>query len=300
MSIKVYYHSGDLDGWCSGAIVKKFYQDQEIEVEMLPINYGDKFLWDVITPDDTVYMVDFSLPMEEMDRINEKVSQNFIWIDHHLGAIRDYENTPSRYLAICGNRSPSVAACELTWTYFYRNISIPTFIKLLSDFDVWRHDGKYSWDYIENFQYGFKAKAKDPKIDMKFWEDQFWVSQHEDEENSSINCTQMDGKLIKSYIEDRFRSELASRSYKIYWEGHKCLVINSDPYIANFMTRCNEFTDCDIAINYCNNGGKSWIVNLRTNKKEIDLSEIAKLYKGGGHKSASGFNCRELPFEVLV
>lgn len=31
--------------------------------------------------------------------------------------------------------------------------------------------------------------------------------------------------------------------------------------------------------------------------KTVDVSEIAKKYGGGGHKGASGFQCKELPFK---
>jgi len=299
MSIKVYYHAGDMDGWCSGAIVKKFYQDQEIEVEMFPINYGDKFLWEVINPDDIVYVVDFSLPEEEMIKLGNLLDDGkgeLIWIDHHIGVSSLFEE-----VKCSGMFDTSVAACELTWKYLFDK-EVPRFVELLSAYDCWDHSGRIaSWGEIEHFQYGFKARATNPKDSTElFWDGWFLFSDLNREVGTYIKDTINVGAGIQKYVEDRFRSELASRSYKIYWEGHKCLVINSDPYIANFMTRCNEFADCDIAINYCNNGGKSWIVNLRTNKKGIDLSEIAKLYKGGGHCGASGFNCRELPFEVLV
>ena len=52
MSIKVFYRGADLDGWCSGAIVKYKFP----EAEMFPINYGDKFPWEEIKPDDVVYL----------------------------------------------------------------------------------------------------------------------------------------------------------------------------------------------------------------------------------------------------
>ena len=34
-------------------------------------------------------------------------------------------------------------------------------------------------------------------------------------------------------------------------------------------------------------------------KKNIDCSEIAKKYGGGGHKQAAGFQCKELPFKRM-
>ena len=63
--MKCFFHSVDLDGHCSGAIVKKAYP----ECEMIGINYGDSFPWGVIGPGEKVVMVDFSLqPFEDIDR----------------------------------------------------------------------------------------------------------------------------------------------------------------------------------------------------------------------------------------
>jgi nanoRNase/pAp phosphatase (c-di-AMP/oligoRNAs hydrolase) len=38
-----------------------------------------------------------------------------------------------------------------------------------------------------------------------------------------------------------------------------------------------------------------WVVSLYTTK-DIDVSEIAKKYGGGGHKQAAGFTCDKLPW----
>jgi len=296
-SIKVFYHSKDLDGWASGAIVKHKFP----EAEMFPINYGDKFPWDEIKFDDTIYMVDFSLPMEEMDRLNDYLQQNLIWIDHHVGAMREYENTPMRYLPIVGKRDTSVAACELTWERKFSKTKIPLFIRLLSLYDTWQHnDNIFDWNYIERFQYGFKAQARDPKDDMCFWKNWFTtVKMGTEDQYSLVHSIALDGKPIQSYVEDRFESTLADRSCKIDWEGYTCLVVNGDPYIANYMTRSEEFDGCDIAINYANIKGESWEVSLRTLRDDIDLSVLAKKYGGGGHRAAAGFNWKSprLPWE---
>ena len=69
--MKAFYHSADLDGHCSGAIVKYAHP----ECELIGINYGDKFPWESIGQDETVYMVDFSLqPFSDMIRLNKACS----------------------------------------------------------------------------------------------------------------------------------------------------------------------------------------------------------------------------------
>jgi oligoribonuclease NrnB/cAMP/cGMP phosphodiesterase (DHH superfamily) len=306
--IKVFYHGKDLDGFCSGAIVKHKFP----EAEMFPINYGDKFPWDEIKFDDVIYMVDFSLSAHDMEKLARfqglkdcKASPNFFWIDHHKGIIDEMEKkkTPRDGVWIRGYQQSGTAACELVWWYLFGSPT-PMFIRLLSCYDVWRHDDKeFDWDIIERFQYGFKAQSRDPKDDIMFWVNWFNTSKFdEDDQFSVVKSISNDGKIVQSYVEDRFKSTLKDRSYKIDWEGYKCLVVNSDPYIANYMTRSNSFQNFDIAINYANKNGKSWEVSLRAVRDNIDLSELAKKYGGNGHKKAAGFNWipRILPWEMEV
>jgi nanoRNase/pAp phosphatase (c-di-AMP/oligoRNAs hydrolase) len=45
-----------------------------------------------------------------------------------------------------------------------------------------------------------------------------------------------------------------------------------------------------------NYNGEIYSVSLYTTNPDIDVSEIALKYKGGGHMAASGFTCKHLPF----
>ena len=76
--MKCFYHSADLDGHCSGAIVKLKYPD----CEMIGINYGDIIDINNIHQDEEVFMVDFCLqPFDGMLELNKKAK--LYWIDHH-------------------------------------------------------------------------------------------------------------------------------------------------------------------------------------------------------------------------
>jgi nanoRNase/pAp phosphatase (c-di-AMP/oligoRNAs hydrolase) len=39
-----------------------------------------------------------------------------------------------------------------------------------------------------------------------------------------------------------------------------------------------------------------WVVFLYTDKENVDVSNIAKNYGGGGHRSAAGFSAKKFPF----
>lgn len=296
MTIKCFYHGSDLDGWASGAIVRYWYEKEGNQVEMFPINYGDKFPMDQITKSDLVYVVDFSLPVEKLQELDSKCNY-LIWIDHHFGIIKEYLEKNTSCKSIYGFRSINSSACELTWDYLFPAKDTPRFIRLLGLYDRWEHnDPSEPWDDIEAFQYGFKVRSTNPRGCFEFWREWF-------ENLSSVPIFTVDvidsGRLIQKYVEGRFKSSLTERSFVVDWEGYKCLVINGDPYIANYLTRAKEFEGCDIGINFCNSKGEFWIVNLRTARDDIDLSALAKKYGGGGHRAAAGFPCKVLPFKEI-
>lgn len=161
--IHCFYHSADLDGYCSGAIVKHRFPD----AVMHPINYGDEFPWDEIKPEDIVYMVDFCLqPFDGMGKLWVKLGDGLHWIDHHLSAIKswqDYHNGNVVQPHYNGMRDTSKAACELTWEYLFPERPIPLAVELLSLYDSWTYQGHELEDLVLPFQVRMKMEELDPK-----------------------------------------------------------------------------------------------------------------------------------------
>ena len=130
------YHSTDLDGFMSAAIVKhwfinynmnckindEYYTANERVITNKPdntlhfigYNYGQPI------PDlseyDQVIMCDISFPKQEMGKLLTKLNGNLIWIDHHISAINDNKELMS-VDTLYGLRDTKFAACELTWFY---------------------------------------------------------------------------------------------------------------------------------------------------------------------------------------
>ena len=86
MKVLCIYHKADLDGVCSAAIVHKEYPN----CELYGMDYGDGFNWDRLIGVDRVIMVDFSLPLHSMKRLENSI--DFIWIDHHRSAIVKFDS----------------------------------------------------------------------------------------------------------------------------------------------------------------------------------------------------------------
>ena len=79
-----------------------------------------------------------------------------VWIDHHITAINDSEKYG--YNKMEGIRQIGTAAVELTWNYFFSNVTKPDIIQYLGAYDVWQKT-RFSWDsIIVPVQLGLKIK----------------------------------------------------------------------------------------------------------------------------------------------
>jgi oligoribonuclease NrnB/cAMP/cGMP phosphodiesterase (DHH superfamily) len=133
------YHSKDLDGWTSAAIVKSKY----IDAKLIGYNYGGHL--PEIKDGEPIIIVDVCFSMEYMEKLARKSRWNLKWIDHHISQIKEYKNFigdgETFMNAILPQQDENVAACELTWRHFYPNIPIPEAIRLLGRYDCFGHKG---------------------------------------------------------------------------------------------------------------------------------------------------------------
>ncbi len=288
--MKAFFHASDLDGHCSGAIIKYKFP----ECEMIPIDYGDEFPWTTIQPSETIYMVDFSLqPFEKMVKL-QRLFPNLIWIDHHKSAIEAYKDwnhthhTHSTYLSIQGIRKVGIGACQLVWEYLFPNTPVPKFVKLLAEYDVWNHSDP---DTLP-FQYGMRLKETDPSTEegMKIWYRLIAASEFD------LDSIIKDGRTVLKYqeqIDGRYCERFA---FETEFEGLKAIAVNKGIANSNTFKSIKGLDKYDLMITFCMIGPeKGWTVSLYTTKPDVDVSVIAKKYGGGGHKGAAGFQCKELP-----
>lgn len=274
MTMYAFYHSGDFDGKCSGAIIKLKYPD----CFLYGINYGEEFPWPIIKQDDTVFMVDFSLPKDDMIKLDTMC--DFKWIDHHINAIQEMEN-----LIADSFLNNDYAACQLTWMYLFYNKNIPKVVNLLGDYDIWNHKDP---DVLP-FQMGLKLKDMDPSIDMDIWKKLFFPGFFFPYYKKFIKI----GKHILKYQETE-NKQMIRNAHEVEFEGYKCIALNT------MNSNSSIFNSLDnvyyIKILYYNDG-KKWTYSLYSDEEsDINVGEIAKKYDGGGHFHAAGFILNKLLF----
>lgn len=226
MAIHCFYHSADLDGHCSGAIVKYRLP----EAIMHPINYGDEFPWNEIQKGDVVYMVDFALqPFTDMEKLWE-LCGDLIWLDHHDSSINECEKVHMN--SISGHRRTTEAACAITWRYLFPDKPVPLAVKLLSLYDSWTYQGHG----LEPMVLPFQMRMRMENLDPKEWDHcgSYWIRlfQHHREETNmtekfspshmqaAMKMSELvnEGKLLLRYDEEQKRRYVQTYGFETMLE----------------------------------------------------------------------------------
>lgn len=279
MNTVCFYHGEDFDGIGSAAIVHNF-----LEAELIPLYRAGPITiipWNKLSPASTVFVCDYTLsPFHNMLKIYDYV-ENFIWLDHHISALREADTYNVHLL---GKRDIAKAACELTWEWF-ADAELPWAIKMLGRFDVWdfqKHPQAVS------FQYGLKSykEAYNPKNIM-------WAKLLKNDKDTLHQILNR-GSTILKYMDVQWEENLQN-AFAVTFEGHTALALNLIHGGRLAFNHVKDPEEYDILITFYRKNSV-WGVTLFSNKPNVDVSKIAKKYGGGGHSAAAGFGCESLPF----
>jgi len=279
--MKCFFHSADLDGHSSGAIVN---QANNYNVELFGINYGDLFPWEKITdPNEKVYMVDFALqPFSDMQKLNKMCK--LIWIDHHTSAIEEAHK--QQFIASGGQiLEVGKGACELVWNYFYQDIENEV-VRLLGRYDV--------WDLQPNtleLQQGIRLFDTWPTNNT------LWKTLLGLDYKNKLDQIIENGKLILQKQNQDNKAYAKSCSFETELDGLKCIAINKGLTNSQLFKSVYNPKYHDAMLTFVWRKSQ-WTISLYTDHSNIDVSIICKSRGGGGHKQAAGFQCDKLPFEL--
>lgn len=281
MSVLCFYHSADLDGHCSGALVRRAHPSGEL----IGVNYGDEVPWSKIGSNTKVIIVDFSFPMEDMVRI-EALCKKLIWIDHHKSAIDDAK---AANFSPDGYRVIGRAGCELAAEFFFRFQSggEPRAVHLLGRYDVWDHGAHPD---VLPFQMGMRFEDTRPEND-DLWHGVFY--------DLSVSESIIErGRVLLQYQDQENEKYAKSCAFETELMGLRCIAVNKRLTNSKIFDAVYDPERHDAMLTFGWQGGK-WCCSLYTgNRPDVDVSVVAKAFGGGGHAGAAGFSCENLPFEL--
>lgn len=326
MITTIIHHSADYDGIFCREIAKKFLPD----ANLIGWDFADKPL---PIPEGSVYVLD--LPPDKpfgLETLPAELAARMVWIDHHKSAIDKFDipipksdleayciEGPMSEVAsrpptnrqfftgklIDGYRIDGVAACRLAWQWFTgftnrfgddtpqkqdyveRRVTEPLAVRLAGEYDVWDHRG----DGDLEFQFGLRLV--DASSD--FWEA---LLQTDAVGDKAVLDTVRHGEILMKYQNRIDAGICRDKSFIVEFEGLKFLALNNARFNSNTFAALDvTATGHDALLGFSYNG-KDWSVSLyhAAHRKELDLSQIAVKYGGGGHRGACGFRTPKLPF----
>ncbi len=267
----VFYHGGCPDGFGSAFAIWKLLGDKPI---YKPYFYHYKFsdFQDIINKN--VVVCDFSFPKEIILEIIKK-AKSFLLIDHHVTTINNLTDISNKYFIFNSEHS----GAYLTWKHFHPNIEVPRLLLYIEDRDIWKNKLPFTKEFFCSFKnvpqdFNEYAKLLDYKEIDKLIEKGKIILEYD---NIQMNYIMKNSICKMTVLPDNELYNIAYVSSNI----HK-----SD--IGNKLLEKYPYADFSVVYGY-NDRLNNTTFSLRSDNKRIDVSKIAKLFNGGGHRNASGF-----------
>lgn len=267
------YHD-DPDGRCAAAIVRRAIGPR---TSTHALEIGDPVPWGKVEGSDLVVLVDYSLPLSDMQRM--QASGGFIWVDHHKSAL---EKLGEAMEAVPGERSLEAAGCELTWRTFFPDQELPKAVALIGDRDIWR----MALADTRAFGEGIYQENMDPD------NDELWEPLLDDDQSLVEELTER-GRLLYQVRLAGIADKVERYGFDTTFEGYRTRAINDRGSGDMGEHIRNQGYD----LGYCyveavRDGELLTIVTLYSDT--VDVSKIAIKHGGGGHKGAAGFQFKRV------
>lgn len=293
--MKCYFHGQDLDGECSGALIKLKHPG----CEMIPVDYGDQVPWDSLLEGEKVWVVDFSFSPEDMKRLDSMT--DLTWIDHHKSSLETVDTS------IAGTRETGKAGCELVHGFLYPgHENLPEFVRLLGRYDVWDHEDPL----ILPFQSGMRFQSDTSPNNTEFWLAMY--------DPYIVKETIGIGLIIFKYQNLQNAKYIKSCSFETMIHDLRCVCVNRMLTGSKIFDSVYDPEKHDIMICFGYRppkesnlrpghpkGFSGWNLSFYSDKPEIDVSKVAidigNQYGSGGaggHQGAAG--CRVKSIGWLV
>lgn len=312
----VIYHANCTDGF--GAAFAAWLKLGD-EAEYLPMEYGRSVGANLpMFEDRDVYILDFSLPREQMDWLFQH-AKRVVWLDHHKTAFEMWckgvpekgwicqrlnctEDNPSGNVHIELNNNKSGAL--IAWEYFHPITKVPMLIQHIDDRDRWQFK-------LEGSKELHAALASYKPWTFEMWEAHFLVG------DIRFGALKDEGAAILRAHNQHVQSALKqARACEIRWgeifatadntpavrkgfevggyskgfaETRIGLAANAPAFLASDLGHELALKSCTFGLVWSMAGDGQVHCSLRSNG-DYDVSAIAKVFGGGGHRNAAGFS----------
>jgi oligoribonuclease NrnB/cAMP/cGMP phosphodiesterase (DHH superfamily) len=269
----VVYHHPCTDGFTSATIANTFFKNIKKPINYMGMNYNN--------PPDQLYQTaanknllicDFSFKKPVTDQLI-KVCKDLLIIDHHVSAQKELEHLDDKYkifdMEHCG--------AYLTWEYFYPEQKVPLFVKYVEDNDIW----------TKKMPFTEEVTSYVSTLDLEFDQYERFIV-----DENLINTEIIPrGKVLFEQKRLQIQHNLTNSIVKMVEYDGKVYFVG----LCNTMNHINETGHQLLAeypyLNFSSiyfNTEKGFKCSFRSENNKTNVSELATMFGGGGHRNAAG------------
>ena len=300
----IIYHKGCLDGFTgffvtrmSGRLVDnpEIYQDTPSTMN-IPPNIDKK---DII-------IIDVAYKKEVLEIIFGS-AKSVVFIDHHVSIREDVLELYEKY-----NKQDNIkiiyddtkCGSTLAWGYLFGNKKMPKFLKYIEDQDT----GKWQYPHTKQFIFALKTyyHLSNSQHNLDRWSQLLNEEKVSDIIRKGKYMKKFSDHLVKTNLYrhtlERFPSEkvynMAPHIFKkpsqytvAVYCGMNC------PSVTELSVAAMDKIKCDFCIMWVYNlDSKKYVMSMRS--KLVDVSEICRIFGGGGHKLAAACSFHSSDFSL--
>ena len=260
------YHGNCADGFTSAWVYRNYLRYcgvSQHNVEYFPGVYGEN------PPDVTgkhVIMLDFTYKRPVILEMAKK-ARTILILDHHKTAQADLVDLPGNVRV---EFDMTRSGAMITWDYFFEGVEPPQLLKHIQDRDLWLFKLDKTREIQANvfsYPYDFEVWDELMKMDIKAH-----ITSGEAIERKHFKDINELVPVVKTRMDiGGYNVPVANLPYTLASDaGH--MMCKGEPFAATYYDKA------DVRV-----------FSLRSTDEGVDVSEIAAIYGGGGHRNASGF-----------
>ena len=279
-------------------IIERAKSNNRVKYIGVSHNTSDEKIREKIIPQlegENVVFVDFCYSNDIMREIVGKVRRILI-LDHHKTTLTTIDDD----LKLLSHLDMDKSGAILAWNFCFPDQTPPQFLKYIEDRDIWK------WEFPET----------DPFTTVFYNEIPYEFEEYARfEEQSLVDEFVEKGKIILQYENNQIE-DAANHAVLTDFLGYKVAISNSTVHaskLGNVLAK-KEFEVSnsgdsealktiipDFSMIWYYNHRKNGIkVSLRSTDSSTDVSEVAQLFGGGGHRNAGGFFWNASSIEELL
>jgi len=226
-----------------------------------------------------VYILDFSYRRQAMQQLCQD-AHKVILIDHHISAYKDLKGLEKKCPKLSMHFDMQQSGAVLSWKYFH-STPVPRLLMHIQDNDLWQFK-------LKNTRTIISAIMSQP-LKLKLWAS--WLN-----DKKALKILHAEGQILERHRKKQIKHYKQAACLGNI-AGYSIPVVNAPASIGSELL--HQLSNGHPFAAAYEDKPERRIWQLRSGgDKAIDVSKIAVLFGGGGHKHASGFSTEVFKIDI--